>query len=263
MEQSNNINNMYKINIYDMENIIKNYLTAKHPSGSNGFLIRLEDKLENSYSRRRSYIILFPLLKLNKNEIINQIIDKWTQYAIEHIINNYDLNHEFTIVSIDPICIEKKINDITIQYSGITINPEDIVKSISTDVIEQMNKRIIELYMDTKYPTIDIADSEQKEQFDNIFNHTEMNTIYETYPFADVYIPINLTKSNNDMNIMICINGTINTSAQVIDIIDDIRNCLDTDDTTEIFKYNSDEIVFKFGHNKEIKTFNFITDPDI
>ena len=49
----------------------------------------------------------------------------------------------------------------------------------------------------------------------------------------------------------------------MIDIIDEIRECLDTDDTTEIFKYDKEEIVYKFGTNKEIKSFNFITDPDI
>jgi hypothetical protein len=126
-----------------------------------------------------------------------------------------------------------------------------------------MNKRIIELYMDTNYPEIDIADTDQREQFNDIFDQIDMETIYEKYPFADVYIPINLTKSNDDTNVMIYINGTISTSVRIIDIIDDIRECLDTDDTNEIFNYSKDDIVYKFGTNKEIKSFNFITDPDI
>jgi hypothetical protein len=254
---------MHKINVYDLENIINSYLTDTHPSNSNGFIIRLEDLVENSYNRRRCYIVLFPLLNSLKNEIITQIMDKWTQYVIEHVISNYDLNHEFTVTSIDPICVEKKIDEVIIQYSGTNINPEDIVKSISLDVIEQMNKRIIELYMDTNYPEIDIADSENREQFNEVFDQIDMDIIYDKYPYADVYIPINLTKSNDETNVMIYINGTIKTSSKLIDIIYEIRECLDTDDTNEIFKYDKDEIVYEFGQNKEIKSFNFITDPDI
>jgi hypothetical protein len=254
---------MNKINIYDMENIISSYLTDKHPQKSNGFIIRLEDIIQNSYSRRRCYIIQFPLFQLDKQNIIYQIMEKFSQFAIEHIIDNYDLNHEFTIISIDPININKKITDIFIQYSGMTINPEDIIKSISQDIISQMNKRIIELYMDNNYPDIDIADNDQREEFNKIFDQIEINTIHDKYPYVDIYVPINFTKSNDDTNIMIYINGTIKTSTQVIDIIDNIRTCLDTDDTNEIFKYDKDEIVYKFDSNKEIKSFNFITDPDI
>jgi len=262
---------MHKINIYDMEKTINSYLMDKHPSKSNGFIIRLEDIIENSYNRRRCYIVQFPNLLLNKENIIYQIMEKWTQYAIEHIISNYDLTHEFTIVSIDPIIIDKDIEDVSIKYSGTTINPEDIVKSVSFDIISQMNKRIIEQYMDTNYPDIDIADSDQIDKFNEIFDQIDMDIIYEKYPYADVYIPINFTVSNananadtnTDTNEIIYINGTIHTSAQIIDIVDEIRSCLDTDDTNEIFKYDKDEIVYKFGPNKEIKSFNFITDPDI
>ena len=231
--------NLHKIDIYEMEQTITSYLVNNHPVTSNGFFIRLEDLIQNSYSRRRCYIIEFPLFNDNKLEIISQIMDKWTQYAIEHIIENYDLSKEFTIVSIDPVKINKNITDISIQFAGMTVNPEDIVKSISIDIINQMNKRIIELYMDTNYPEIDIADSDQREQFNDIFDQIDMETIYEKYPFADVYIPINLTKSNDDTNVMIYINGTISTSVRIIDIIDDIRECLDTDDTNEIFNYSS------------------------
>lgn len=262
------------INIYDVENSIKLYLIEKHPNHSNGFIIRLGDILENSFNRRRSYIIKFPYLSESKElqiEEINLIIFKWSEFALENIIINYDLNQLMTIISIDPLNIDKIFNNISIIYAGTSINPEDIIRLISSDIIEQMNKHLLELYMDETYPNIDITDISQIEQFNEIFDNISIENIYEIYKYADVYVPITLSYNNlenKDINSnvesnTIYLNGTINTFTKSVDIIDDIRICLDSDDTNENFKYIKEDIIFKFKLNNEIKSFAIITDPCI
>ena len=254
---------MNKININEMGAIITTYLTLKHPSKSNGFIIRLGDIIDNAYNRRRCYTIQFPFIQEDKENNILKITDQLVMYILDNYIDNYDLTYQFTILSIDPIIINKNITEIFIQYSGEMVNPEDIIRSISSDIITQMNKHIIELYMDNMYPDIDISDSKQLTQFNEIFNQIEMDTIFNKYPNVEVNVPINLTKSNDETKLLIYINGTIKTTSQIIDIIDDIRNCLDTDDTTEIFKYIKEDIVYNFSTTKEYQTFNIITYPNL
>lgn len=84
------------------------------------------------------------------------------------------------ILSIDPLRI-KDCNEIRIQYSGTHINPEGIIRNLTFDIIDQMNKHLIELYMDENYPEIDINDSEDKEEFNKIFDELDIDEIYEIY----------------------------------------------------------------------------------
>jgi hypothetical protein len=262
-----NIIKLNDIDINDIEQVLKSYLLIKHPSHSNGFIIRLSDKITESFERRRTYIIKFPYIIDYNSSLINDIINQWSDYALENVIENYDLNQQMTIVSIDPINIDKIFDNIQIHYSGSTINPENLVRSLSFDIIEQMNRRIIETYMDKEHPEIDIADSDQIEKFNEIFDDIDMDEIYARYKYADVYIGISLgaTKSIDDIdsNPFIYVNATILTNSKIIDIIDEIRMCLDFNDTSEIFNYIKDDIVFKFSTKNEIKSFSIITDPDI
>lgn len=248
------------INIYDIDDIMRTYLTDKHPKDSNGFIIRIADKITDIYTRRRTYIINFPIINDDNRD---NIVNKWSEYALDNIIDNYDLNHEFTITSIDPIKVSKEFNDVRIQYGGHTVNPEDFIRSIAHDIIEQMNKHLIELYMDETYPEIDIYDSEQKEQFNEIFDMIDMKDLYEKYKFANVYVPISMTNDKTSEDIIFYLNGTIKTSTQIIDIIDEIRLSLDFDDINEVLKYEKEDIIYKYGSNNELKNFTIISDPDI
>jgi hypothetical protein len=265
---------LHNINLNDIENVLKIYLMEKHPKTSNGFIIRLSNLLTNSYEERKSYIVLFPkLTEITQTDLrseeyqkdkIQSIIDEWSNYAIENIVKNYDLTSEMTICSIDPINIDKDITKIKIQYSGTNINPEPIIKSLSTDIIEQMNKHLLELYMDQNYPDIDINDSEEIEQFNEKFDDIDITDLYNKYPISEVYIPINLSNElDPEDSIIFYLNGIISTNSLITDFVDDIRTCLDTGDTTEIFKYEKDDIIFKFGSNKELVSFSIITDPCI
>ena len=91
---TSNTINMKNIGINDIEEVIKSYLNFKHPNHSNGFIIRLEDHIKNSYNRRRSYIIKFPHLHEEtdkKNDQIREILNTWTEFAINNIVPEYDL----------------------------------------------------------------------------------------------------------------------------------------------------------------------------
>ena len=257
---------MNNILINEVENNIRIYLETKHPIESNGFIIRLSDNINQIYERRRSYIVRFPFIN---PEIINQIVDSWSEYALNNIIEDYDLNQPMTILSIDPLKFSTIYSDIVIMYSGEVINPEIIIRKLSIDIIEQMNKHMIELYMDQSYPEIDIDNPQQRDQFNEIFNNIEMEQIYGIYPQVEIYIGLDL-KSNSNPNfdselgdITFYINGTIETKSQIIDIIDDIRLCLDSDNQNEIISYDKDDIVFKYRSNKELQNFSIITDPQI
>ena len=249
---------MNNLLINDVETKIRIYLETIHPSNSNSFIIRLGDCINTIYERRRSYIVKFPLIN---QEIIDQIIDKWTNYALENIIENYDINKELTIISIDPLKFPIEQLDININYTGQTINPEFIIKNLCVDIIEQLNKHLIELYMDENYPHIDIDDQSDREKFNEIFDQLNMIDIYNKYPNVDIYIELNL-KTNID-DVKFYINGTINTQSNIIDIVDDIRNCLDTNDTQESITYDKHDIIYKFGSDKILQNFSIITDPKI
>ena len=239
---------MNNLLINEIETKIRIYLETIHPKESNGFIIRLADCINTIYERRRSYIIKFPLInQLN----INNIVDKWSMYAIDNIIEDYDINKEFTIVSIDPLKISTNQIDITICYSGYTINPEFLIKKLCIDIIEQMNKHLIELYMDVNYPDIDIEDPNDREKFNEIFDNLDMNELYNIYSTADIYIPLQL-KSSTINDTIFYINGTISTTYHIINIVDSIRNCLDTDDIQEDIIYDKDDIIFKFNCNNLI-----------
>jgi hypothetical protein len=249
---------MNNLLLNDVENIIKIYLQTKHTINSNGFLIRLSDNINAVYERRRSYIVKFPTLD---QDIIYQIINRWTEYALDNIIENYDLNQQMTILSIDPLKFSTDQSDITIKFSGEVINPEIIIRKLSIDIIEQMNKHLIETYMDKHYPYIDMDDINQREEFNEIFDNIDLNDIYAEYPQAEVYVPLSLR--SNDDDITFYINGTILTTHHLINIIDDIRLCLDSNNKNEIINYDKDDIVYKFVSNKKLQDFNIITDPQI
>lgn len=258
------------IDIYQLNDVIKNYLLTKHPLHSNGFIIRiLDNDNENiNYERRRAYIITFPHIsnEIEKKENdSNEIISMWSEYAIMNIIENYNYLTELSLLSIDPINVSKNIDKINIQFSGSISNPEVLVRNLTLDIINQMNKHLMEYYIDKHYPDIDITDSEQLETFNEKFDDIDIESIYELYPYAEVYIPIEviINGSKTENNQVFYVNGTISTSMKYIDIIDDIRLCLDFNDKNEILKYDKDEIVYKFSKNKKIVQFEIITDPDI
>ena len=259
----NNYNYNYSMNnilINDVEHYIRLYLESKHPSDSNSFIIRLSDNLDQIYERRRTYIVQFPLIN---QQIIEQIVDKWTDYAINNIIENYNLNQQMTILSINPIKFSTIQTDITIQYYGETINPEILIRKLTIDIIEQMNKHLIEVYMDKYYPEIDIDDPEHSDQYNEIINIVEMEQIYSIYPFVEIYIPLNLKSKSETNEITFYINGTIDIRSHIVDIIDDIRLCLDSDNIDEIIIYDKEDIIYKYGANKQLQNFSIITDPQI
>ena len=250
---------MNNLLLNEIETKIKIYLETIHPKESNGFIIRLADYINTIYERRRSYIIKFPFINQSN---INNIVDKWSMYAIDNIIEDYDINKEFSIVSIDPLKFSTNQINITICYGGYTINPEILIKKLCIDIIEQMNKHLIELYMDTNYPDIDIEDPNDREKFNEIFDNLDMDILFNKYQIADVYIPLQL-KSSTINDTIFYINGTISTKYHIIDIVEDIRNCLDTDDVQEIITYDKDDIIYKFNCNKILQNFSIITDPQI
>jgi hypothetical protein len=232
-------------------------MTNLRPSNSNGFVIRFGDKI-NNFNRRRSYIVNFPInLSINLSSIdISDIIDKFIIYIMENIINN-DLNYKLTIVSIDPIKINKNHDEIEIIFGGTSLNLEDLILEISTDIIKNMTLRLTEYYMDITHPEIDISDPIDKEKFDQIFDDLDIDELIQKYPIADVYVPINL--KINDENINIFLNGTISTNSKVVDIIDSVRSSLDTNDINEQFTYYADEIIYNFKTTNAINDFTLIT----
>jgi hypothetical protein len=158
----------------------------------------------------------------------------------------------FTIVSIDPINVPN-INHIKIQYSGTSINPEYFIREVANDIIEQMNKHLIEKYMDDNYPEIDIDDIDQQDKYNEILDQTDMEDIYKIFKYAEIYVPIQL----NESDIEFYLNGCIQTDSKVIDIINDIRKCLSYDNSNEIFKYDKTEIIYKFLSSEEGKLMEF------
>jgi len=256
-----------KMNIHQLDIVINEYLSKTHPKHSNGFIIRIIDEQNINFERRRSYIVSFPkILSIND---INKISSVWSEYAMINIYN-FDYLNELSLLSIDPINIQKDINTINIQLSGTTINSEVLVRNLTYDIIDQMNKHLIEFYIDQEYPEIDITDSEQLEEFNKKFDDIDIELIYDKYQFVDIYIPIEITTvqqnnqhNNQQNNIVFYLNGTIETKFKHIDIIDDIRKCLDFNDQNELLKYDKEEIIYKFGNNKKNMSFEIITDPDI
>ena len=242
---------MNNITIYDIEKKIRLYLETIHPKTSNGFIIRLSDKINIVYERRKSYIATFPLIN---QQIIEDILNKWSEYALNDILDNYDLTQLFTILSIDPIKISSDQTEINIKYAGEIINPENIIRCLTLDIIEQMNKHMIELYMDNNYP--------ETENYNEIFDKIELDDIYSEYPDVDIYVPLKLS-SNDESDIIFYLNATIKTNNHLIDIIDDIRISLNSDDVNEIISYEKEDIVYKFGKNKVLQSFTIITDPQL
>ena len=119
--------------------------------------------------------------------------------------------------------------------------------------------------MDKYHPNIDINNSEELEEFNEKFDEIDMESIYELYPYAEVYVPIEviINGSDNKNNQVFYMNGIISTTMKYVDIIDDIRTCLDFNDKNETLKYYEDEIIYKFCKNKNITPFEIITEPDI
>lgn len=251
---------MNNILINDVEKYIRLYLETKHQIDSSGFIIRLSDNINSIYERHRTYIMQFPLIN---PDLISQIISCWSEYALENIIENYNLHQRMTILAIEPLKIASTQNEIIIKYINEKINPEIIIRQLSLDIIEQMNKHMIELYMDQNYPNIDINDSEQENEYNEIFDSIDIEQIYSTYPQAEIYIPLKLKSKMDSNDIIFYINGTINTTSHIINIVDDIRICLESDNQDEIISYAKDEIVYKYGKNKELQQFSIITDPQI
>jgi hypothetical protein len=259
-----------KINVYEISENIKQYLSTIHPKHSNGFIIRiLDEDIENSnYERRRSYIVTFPKINDDNKEIeINNVLSAWAEYAITNVVENYDCLKELSILSIDPINVLKNITEINVQFSGCVSNPEILIRNITFDIIQQMNKHIIEYYMDNNHPDIDISNSDDLEKFNEVFNDVDIETIYNMYPIVEVYVPIEVLLKNDinkKNNLVFYLNGTILTTTKYVDIINDIRKSLDFDDKNELLKYDKDEIVFKFSKKiKKIIPFAIITDADI
>ena len=242
------------LTIYDIENVLRQYLVEVQPKDSNGFLIRLSNIMNNNFERRRSYIISYPI-----DSKIDDIINNWSTFAIEYIIDNYDLTDIMNIVSIDPLKI-KDIEDIKIQHSGTYINPEGIIRNLTMDIISQMNKHLIELYMDNYYPEIDIDNSEDREIFNKIFDELDINEIYDIYKNTVIYVPIKLTTNNEDK--IFYLHGNILTNSKYNDIIDNIRECLDTNEINEILTYDKDEIIYNFNSNNDLEPFNIFINTD-
>ena len=237
------------INVLEIENVIRTYLTDIHPKTSNGIFIRIGNKVNNQYEKRDMFIISFPF-----NDIHN-IVYKWSEFIVNHY--DIDLTRTFTIVSIDPISV-KNIDHISIQYSGTSINPEYFIREVANDIIEQMNKHLIEKYMDDNYPEIDIEDIDQQDQYNEILDKTDMEDIYKIFRYAEIYVPIQL----NDTDIEFYVNGCTQTNSKVINIINDIRKCLSFDNSSEIFKYDKTEIIYKFLSFEEgnLMEFDIITE---
>lgn len=233
------------MDIINLNELLNKYLNEIHPANSNAFIIRISDKISKSHNRRRSYILSFPIDIKNED-----ILKFWIEYAI---INITETNLE--LVSIDPFSINKIFNEIKISLSGVNINPEDFIKNLSFDIIEKLNKHIIEFYMDNNYPDIDIDNPEYNIIFDNL----DMSEIYETYPYTSIYIPL-IIYTDSIFNVFI--HGIIKSNSSIIDIIDELRSILDSDDINESFEYNKEEIIYKYGKYNET-SFSIITDPDI
>jgi hypothetical protein len=243
-------NRLSDLTIYDIESVLKQYLINEHPKDFNGFLIRLSNIMNNNFERRRSYIVSYPI-----NSDTDDIINNWSIFAIEYIIEDYDITDVMNIVSIDPLKIEN-IKEIKIQYSGTYINPEGIIRNLTLDIIDQMNKHLIEQYMDENHPEIDINDSEDRENYNKVFDELDINDIYDKYKRADIYVIIKLKL--NDDNKTFYLYGNILTNSKYNDIIDDIRNCLDTNDINEILIYDKEDIIYDFNSNNELESFNII-----
>ena len=242
---------MNNLTICDIEGKLRFYLEKKHPKQSNGILIRLSDELNEIYERRRLYIVKFPHIINQQN--IESILNKWSEYALNDIIDNYNLMQLLTIVSIDPIKLPILNDDIVIQFGGETINPETIIRKLCLDIINEMNKHIVELYTDNYYPEVN--------DINTIINEIELEDIYNKYPEVEIYIPLKLKTEDEDVDFYL--NGTIKTTNHIIDIIDDIRLCISSNDINEKIEYEKEEIIYKFGNNKSIQNFSIITDPQI
>lgn len=227
------------IDIYAIEDVLREFLSNQIiDEKSNGLLIRLADTLPNSYTRRRMYIIEYP------EKDINKILNRWSEYALDNIIENYDLLKLFTIVSIQPLKIPN-VKDFLIKYSGHTIVPEDLIKKVTTAIIDNMHNHLLEYYMDEYHPEIDIANSEEEYDID-------LEEVYETFPLVQVYVPIKEVNSNETFYL----NGTIRSTSVYVDIINEIRLTLDFDDLAEQLELKEDEIIYKYIPKEGTKLWN-------
>lgn len=244
------MNKLNNITIFDLQDILLDYLKNIHPVEYNGFIIRLSSNISDTFNKRSFYTISFP----NLNNI-DLILSEWYNYALTNIIKTNDIIDIISIISIDPIKIYKNIEKITIQYGGLIINQEEFIKKLSFDIIDEMNKHLIEVYFDNEYPEINEID-----EINEKFNDIDINIIYNKYPQANIYIPISIKKDN--ISDLFYINGIINTNTNAIDIINNLRKCLDSEDITEILSYNKEDIIYKYN-NYELLSFDIITEPDL
>jgi hypothetical protein len=245
---------MNNIQIYEVEPILKLYLDEHHPVNSNGFIIRISNNLINNYEERKSYIVTFPINYLNDyDSIINPFL--------KYILDKYELDEIVSIVSIDPLKFTEEFNNINIKFSGKNITPESIIRALTIDIIEYLNIHLMETYIDEYHPDIDICEPDHIEKFNEIFDDIDVATIHEKFPKVEIYVPIHLKTEEIDETIYL--NGTIKTNSQYIDIINDIRENLDTDDLTEILTYDKEEIIYKFKTNKELEPFMITINADV
>jgi len=221
--------------IFDIQIDIIKYFTNVHNKNNNCVLLSLIEKISHSHDKITNYYINYPL-EINVEDIYN----RWLEYAIE----NLNIN-KLSLLSISSINVEYCFSKIDIICGDININPEEFIRKLCFDIIENLNIHLIEMYRDNYY------DDYNDHEYNEVFNNTDMQDIYDIYPTVNILVPITLEKDNNKTEFFI--SGTIKTNFNVINIIDDIRECLESDDLTEIFNYEGCNIEYEYGNFKEIK----------
>lgn len=241
---------LHDIELYTIPTIIKSFLSKDN----NSVRVVIIDNISKIFSRTRVYDITYPI-PVNADDVENA----FSNYMMSNIVEDNNILKKVSVVL--SICKNTKddVTKISIIYYGQTTNPDNLIKKVCVDIIEQLNKHLIEYYMDEKYPDLSLEDPEQKEKYNEIINNIEFSEIYNTYKHVDVYVPINIVSNTIHNKTTFYLNGTITTSSQIINILDNIRECLDSDDMSEVFEYNKDDIVFKYGNMKELKQFTIIT----
>ena len=238
------------ITIVKLINVFKQYLIEKKNNNFNLIILRITMTLTKTNEQTNNYEVCLP-----EKYDINDVITCFSNYIIDNLTNNYDVNKLITLTSIDIFRTNKSYDDIKIACIKNTITQENFIRKLCVDIIDQMNKHLFEQYMEENYNYIDIYDENDKEMYIDIINNISMKDVYDKYKFVTIYVPIDVM--NKDIRFFI--NGHISITSTAITIMKDIRECLENNIEDE-FNYDKSEIIYKFTNSNIKIKFDIISD---
>ena len=98
-----------------------------------------------------------------------------------------------------------------------------------------------------------------REYYIDELGHANDDDMYETYNIADIDVLITIKSNLIPDGGTFYLSGKIPTDCDINDIINDIRECFDTNDISETFTFNNDDISFIFSHSNDFVKFHLRT----